>query len=368
MMKTMQFVLVMLLIGALASSACQPAAPPSGGGAPAPTRPAAPPSGGGEPLPTQPGAGPAPTSAGDSGEALELSNVSEGLGALDSYRATFTMSFDGKDASGQPQQGAWSFVEEFSKNPLAKRTKFTGSEMGQAGEEGGFELVEADGKMYSIFGDVCVSADAADAPTADMTFSPSSVIGDVKSSQFAGVENVNGIPARHYVVDLSEILALGLYTEAKAETWVADPGGFVVKYTFEATGKGALFFGTSDSEGSLRWDYEVIDVNQPVDITAPENCGGAPADIPLMPDAADTSSFGDITSYTSSSALADVVAFYTEQMAAQGWKEDTAAGGFATDTFTTLTFTKDSRTASITITRDTSTNATTVLISIISGG
>ncbi len=347
-MKAVPLVLAVLLIGAVALSACQAAPPPSGGGAPAPTRPSA----------------TSESSLVGRGETFELSDVSEGLDSLNSYRATFTMSFAGKDANGQPQQGAWSFVEEFSKNPPAKRTRFTGSETGDIGTETGFELVEVDGKTYSIFGDACASADSESAPVADTTFSPSAVIGDIRSSQLVGVENVNGVPAKHYIVDLSEILALGTYTQAKAETWVADPGGFVVKYTFEATGAGALLFGTGDGEGTLQWDYEVTDINRPVDIAAPENCGGAPSDIPLMPDAVDTSAFGDLTLYSSASTFADVVAFYKEQMPANGWAEDSAADEVATDTFTTLNFTKDGRTASITITRDTSADATSVLISL----
>ena len=350
-------ILVILLVGALALIACQASAPPSGGGAPAPTQPSSSESDS-EPTPTQPSG----ISAGGE-KPLELSDVSEGLSSLDSYRATFTMSFDGKDAEGQPEQSAWSFVEEYSKNPPAKRTRFTTSETGDASAVGSFETIEVDGKTYSIFGDVCASAGAEEAPTADTTFSPSNVIGDIESSQFVGAETVNGVSAKHYVVDSSDILALGAYTQAKAETWVADPGGFVVKYTFEATGKGTLLFGTSDAEGTLRWDYEVTSVNQPVDITAPENCGGAPPDVPLMPDATDTSSFGELTSYTSASAFADVVAFYKEQMPANGWAEDTS-GAFTAENFTTLTFTQDGRTASISITFDTSTNRTTVLISL----
>ncbi len=357
-MKKMQYAVTLLLIGALALSACQPPPAPAGSD--------------GEPVSTQTGGEPAATATSrESGESesggeepLQLSDVSAGLASLDSYRATFTMSFEGVDEGGQPQSSSFSSVEEFSRNPPAKRTSFTGSGVDSAGEEGGFELIEVDGKTYSIFGELCTSAEASEAPVADSAFTPSSVIGDITGSQFVGVENVNGVSTRHYIVDVSGLLALGAYTEAKAEAWVADPGGFVVKYAFEASGSDVYFGLGSGVKGSLRWDYEVTHINQSVHIAAPENCGGAPADIPLMPNAADTSSFGELTTYTSASALADVVAFYKAEMAANGWTEDASSGGFATDTFTTLTFNQSGRTASITLTFDPSSNTTTVLIQV----
>jgi hypothetical protein len=290
-----------------------------------------------------------------------LTNVTAGLAGLQSYKATFTMTFEGTDSSGNPQSGSFSSVEEFSANPPAKRTSFTGTGTADMGAGGAFELIEVDGQSYSIFGDTCFSSEATDAPTASAMFDPSTVIGGVQASQLIGVENVGGVSTRHYLVDLSSLQALSSYTDGKADVWVADPGNYVVKYTFEATGADQFFGFTGSGEGTVRWDYEVNNINQPVNITAPENCGGAPEDIPLMPDAAGVSSFGDLTTYTSATPLADVVAFYQAQMPANGWTE--SPGGLAQEGFAQLTFTKDGRTASITITSDPS-SGTSVLISL----
>ncbi len=351
-MNTPKSILTLLLLSALTLSACQQqsATATNTPSAPAPSQPS-----GQQPSPTPEG-----QSQPEGGETVELSDVSQGLEALDSYTASFTMSYEGKDQQGNPDQSSWSYVEEFSKEPPAKRTAFTG--LGGSDTGGAFESIEVDGKSYVVSGGTCFSSQAGDAPSAGSLFSPSDLIGSIRGAKFVGAENVNGIPARHFVDDSSAWLAGG-FTQAKSETWVADPGGFVVKHVFDAVGKGsALFGGTSDSEGSIHWEYEVLSVNQPLDIQPPDNCGGTPEDIPVMPDAADESSFGDTSTYTSASAFAEVVAFYQAEMPGNGWREE--PGGFSGDNFATLTFKKDGRTASITITSDTSSNKTTVLISV----
>ena len=349
-MRKVYWIAAVLVAAALALSACQGSSTPaSATSTPAASAPEnANDNTAGQPEPTE-----------DSPEEeFELSNVTEGLSGLDSYKTTFTMSFEGTEA-GQPKSWTWVTEESYRKDPPAKRTAFTGTGT-DAADTGGFEMIEVDGKTYSIFGDICTSGESDNAPDATATFRPSDIIGDIRSSQFVGAETINGVPTRHYVVDESGFSVLG-YADTKAEAWIADPGNFVVKYTLQATGKDTFFSTGQDSEGTIRWDYEVSNVNQPVDVQAPEDCGGAPEDIPVMPDARDMSSFGDLTTYTSPSALGDVVAFYKAEMPNSGWSEDASSGSVSTETFTTLSFTKDGRTASITITYDQA-SGTTVLI------
>jgi len=357
-MKKAQLTLAVLVALALLLSACQqPAASTATSAPPTPTQAA----GGSSANENEPSTGNENTSTGPGeGEPLELSSVSEGLASLDSYTIFFSMSFEGtKD--GQPDTWTWTMEETFRKDPPAKHVMMNGS--GSSTEAfSGMETIEVDGNTYSKFGDICVSSQAGAAPQANATFSPSDIIGDIKGAQFVGVESINGVPARHYNVDTSSFMTIGNYSSAKGEAWVADPGNFVVKYVFEATGKDTFFGGSGDSEGTLHWDYEVKNVNQPVDIQAPEDCGGAPADIPTMPDAKDTSSFGEMTTYSSPSPFEDVVNFYKEQMAAGGWAE--SEGGMSSDNFAMLNFAKEGRAASITITFDPSKNETTVLISV----
>lgn len=361
-MKKLLWMLIIMGVGALILAACGAApAAPSGGGAPAPSgakateAPQAPQS--------KPSAAtsvsnpPADTGSNQTGnvpDKVEVGDVTEGLASLNSYKSTFTMSFD-----GQPKQSNWTIVEEFSKNPPAKRTTTNGT--GASMQDMASQWIEVDGKFYLITSDTCTSTDSKEAPSSTLGFTPSSVIGDITAAQLLGTETINGVPTQHFQSDLSRFATLGQYSNAKSEVWIAQPGNYVVKYIFEATGPDT-FFGSSNAEGTLRWVYELSNVNQPLNITAPENCGGTPQDIPVMTDAKDQSSFGNMSTYTTPSTFDDVVAFYKKEMTANGWQEK--EGGMSSDGFTMLSYAKDKRTAQVTITADKDKNVTSVMITI----
>jgi hypothetical protein len=368
-MKKLHWMLLTLIVSSLLLAACAGgAAPaPSGGGQPAPTlssstpKPAEAPTQK-PPVPQQP---PADNSqAGQATDALELTDVTEGLSALDSYDSVFNMAFDGTE-DNQPKQWSWTVEEEFVKNPPAKRSTIKGMGTDASGQESVIQTVEVGGKTYSMFGDTCASSTASEAPTANTGFTPSSVIGDIKAAQLVGAETVNGIPTQHFTVDLKDLSALGLYTNGQSEVWIAQPGNYVVKYTFEATGQDAFFGANTNTEGTVKWTYELKSANQPILIEPPQNCGGAPDDIPVMSDASDQSAFGGMTTYTSATAFDEVVQFYKTEMVTNGWTEK--EGGMSAEGFAMLTFSKGNRTASITITEDKDNQTTTILISIEGG-
>ena len=364
-MKKVSLFVVLMAAGALILTACGASpAQPSGGGAPAPSggtaQPTAKPSGNVQP--TQAAAAPAATEAGNS--TVELNTVTEGLGTLNSYKTAFIMSFDGKDKDGKAQSSSLSFEEEYQKDPPARRTQYSGLGPNVSAAnpaDNSSEIILIGGKTYWTFGTTCSSSDSMDAPSSNPTFSPSDVMGSVRSSQLLGTENINGVSAKHYSLDVAPLVTLGAYANAKGEVWIADQGNFVVKYIFEATGQNALFGGSTGTEGTVKWNYEVTSINQPVNITAPTNCGGAAEDIPTMADASAKFAAGGSSGYTSASAFEDVVNFYKKEMPGKGW---TAAEdeGFSNEGFATLIYTKDNRKVSITITFDQDKKTTSVMI------
>jgi hypothetical protein len=365
-MKKSHFAIVLLLILTMALAACAASAPPSGGGAPAPSGS----SNTNANANAQPTAAPQPPPASNengnsnasSNQSLDITDVTQGLDTLNSYKSTFTVSYEGTE-NGQPKNSSFTFDEEFSKEPLAKHTTWSSTGTDAQASAGGFEMWEVDGKSYMKTGDSCMTTGSSEPPTSS-GLSPSAVIGDIQGAQPVGTETVNGMQTVHYKVDLARYAALGI-SNASAEAWVSSDG-YVVKYTFQGTGKD-LYFGTGGaSEGTLRYDYELSNINQPLTITPPDNCGGAGADIPILPDATDQAAFADTTTYRSATAFSEAVDFYKTQMVAQGWTED-ANAGMSAEGFATLSFKKDTRTASITITTDSSSGTTSVLISV-SGG
>ena len=115
-------------------------------------------------------------------------------------------------------------------------------------------------------------------------------------------------------------IALGQVNGAKStgEVWVAEKGGYVVKYllTTKAT---ADYFGNA-TEGTLTWDYELTNLNKPVTIKLPADCPPGLVDAPQLPDATNVVSMPGALTFDTSMGLADVAAFYEKQLPALGWK------------------------------------------------
>jgi hypothetical protein len=366
-MKKIIPVVIVIMIAAMVLAACGGGAAPSGGAQTAPTEPSSKPA---ESKPaaqaTQPPAEMPPAGKVEepTSEPLVLSNVTAGLGELNSYKASFSMTFEGKE-DGQPKTSTLAFMEEFVKDPPAKRTVITGfgAMMGGAGNtdssEGGIESIEVGGKQYSKMGDICTQITAESGPQANTMLDPNSIIGGVRGAQRVGDETINGVPTAHYKLDVSGLETMG-YLNGNGDVWVAEPGNYVVKYTFQATGTDKWFGGSSNTEGTIKWDYEVSDINQPIDIQAPADCGGAAEDIPMMTDAQDQAAFGDMSTYSTPSSFEDVVAFYEKEMKANGWTE--AEGGMSAEGLSMKSYTKDGRTVQITITADSSGGKTSVMI------
>ena len=69
-----------------------------------------------------------------------------------------------------------------------------------------------------------------------------------------------------------------------------------------------------------------------------------------MPDATDVTSIGGTVTYSTASSIADVQAFYTQQMVAEGWTPGTVS---EQPGFVTMEFTRGEESASINITEGT---------------
>ena len=356
--------IVVIMIVALVLSACGGGAPttaPEATRQPAESKPAAQPT---RPSAEQPAAVDSPTAT---PEAFKLDNVTAGLGELNSYKATFSMTFEGKE-DGQPKTGTMAFAEEFVKDPPAKRTVITGMGAMFGGDTGtptpgqpaGIESIEVGGKQYSKMGDICTQITAESGPQANTMLDPNSIIGGVRGARRVGNETVNGVPTVHYKLDVSGLETLG-YLNGDGDVWVADPGNYVVKYTFQATGTDKFFGSGSNTDGTIKWDYEVTDINQPINIQPPADCGGAAEDIPMMADAQDQAAMGGMSTYSTPSAFEDVVAFYEKEMKAKGWAE-TDGSGMSAEGMSMKSYTKDGRTVQLIITADSGGGKTSVMI------
>ncbi|HET9224518.1 MAG TPA: hypothetical protein VFO07_18540, partial [Roseiflexaceae bacterium] len=189
-----------------------------------------------------------------------------------------------------------------------------------------------------------------DAGSMAAAFKPSDIIGGLNQAKLVGKgETVNGVVADRYSFD-QNALSFGTFASAQGEAWIAQDGGFLVKYVGTATGKNS-FLTSKSAEGTFTWEYNLTDANKVGAIDLPKECEGQqPADdIPVPEKTTDKASFGKMITFKSPDAPADVAAFYKQQMPKQGWEAGEAS---EFGDLQTLNYTKDGRKLSITITKE----------------
>jgi len=307
----------------------------SGGGEEAPP-PTEAPSGGAEvSAPTE-----VPSSGGtetEEEEDISLSSVTSGLQSLDSYRSHFEMTFDGATGA-EAEHWVYEMDAEYVREPFVQRVV-----MRVPDTEEGFEIVYIGDRQYIVLEDgQCISTSADEGEKMDSEiFEPDDIIGGLENARRVRPdERVNGILCRHYTFDETSVMWAG-FAHAEGEVWVAVDGDYVVRYALQADGKDP----TTEDEGHIEWEYEISDVNVPITIEPPPGCEATESEFPIMPDATDMTTVGGMTMYTSASPLDDVLAFYQEQMQANGWS-DTGDTFIASDT-AMLSYTKEERTVTV---------------------
>lgn len=363
-MKNVRILMLVVTVLALAALACSIG---GGGGQPSDTGAATPASsegGGGEvsTSPTKEVATSAPTLAEND---LTLSTLTDGLAMLKSYKSTFTVKFVGKDGQAQPVDGSLETREEFIQEPRAQRIAVTsiGFSEEQADQSDMFEMITIGDTSYMVMQDQdgkrsCISMSSAEDTKPQQGLLSLDMLGGVSGAKYVKTDTVNGIKTKHYAWKEGGLVGLG-FTSAKGDVWVAVDGNYVVKYTAEATGKDMLF-GSTAEEGTITVEYNLTEVNGSFQIEPPADCEAPATDIPVMADAKDKSTFGEMVSYTSASAFADVVEFYKTEMPNNGWQpsgEPTEMEGLAM-----LEFAKDNRKAQVMISYDTDKQITDVVI------
>ncbi len=267
-------------------------------------------------------------------EPLKLEKISAGLEKFSSYRLRWSVSFDGKDEAGNPVKWEFRWTEEYTANPPARRLTFEGTEM-----EKTVTLIYLEDKTYALVEDTCLSGAAPGTENLER-FTPEF---GISGGTFVGYDTIAGIKAKHYTFD-EKAFTWGNFAKLKGEIWVA-PEGYALKEIVEAYGKDVFY---NKGEGTLRWAWEVIDINKPLVIELPPECTQLlPQDIPILPNASDMTAATGFITYKSSTPFREAVEFYKEKMPANGWTQ--AEGSMEMESMAMLNFSKAGRNASILI-------------------
>lgn len=320
-MRYQLFATVVLAVFAIALPACS-SAPVSPSAAATNTAPAVPVSATvppiSPPLPTAtvapaqptaaatPSSQPAPTKA----SASVPFPSSAGLDQLDSYNLTLRVSYKGtRDA--QTVNVTDLYTRSFSLNPAAQFTTIQ-----TTGDDGKPTLL-----VQGLAGDVQYARTGTAEPCTARTatsagrriLNPVVLLKPFFRGQDMGPETVNGLPARHYVMETLR----DADTEMSGEVWIAEKNAFVVKYALLVKG-GEAYFGKG-SKGEQTLAFELRDVGAKKSVVVPDGCPPPVTDLPAMPDATNVKRSLMELSYTTASGIAKTTAFYQEQMKALGW-------------------------------------------------
>lgn len=276
---------------------------------------------------------------------FNLPETVAGLLDLSGYKATLTLAFDGTVA-GQSKKWSKTYVMLAAKKPAARQ--LTIAKTGDLSDPSPVFMAEVDAAAYERRGEnSCIANVIVAGNSLAKRFEPAGSLTGVIGADAAGSETVNGAAANHYKFD-ERALGLASLAKSQGELWVASNGGYLVKYLL-TTKSGADYFGEG-TEGTLTWDYELTNVNQPVSIKLPENCPAGMVNAPLLPGAANVESLPGLLTFDTSTSLADAAAFYQKQMPTLGWQLDgePAIG----DTAVLMDFTQGDQTLSVFISTD----------------
>lgn len=274
---------------------------------------------------------------------FNLTEPGVGLADLASYKATLRLSFAGT-RDGKNQQWSKTYVMLTTKEPAGRQ--LTIDKSGDNSDPNPVFMAEGGGAAYERRGEnACIATVNDPGNSLSMRMEPAGFLNGVIGAEAGGNETVNTMAADHYTFDERAFGQLGI-AQSTGEMWVATDGGYIVKYVLTTKGD-ANYFGEG-IEGTLTWDYELTDVNQPVTLALPVDCPAGMVNAPQLPDASNVQNVPGLLTYDTASSSADAAAFYQGQMPGLGW---TLVGDpVINDTTALLDFTQGDQTMTVIIT------------------
>jgi len=273
-----------------------------------------------EPADLPPGVPPTPESAKPEGLTFFL------LDDLDSYRGVLNLTLQGQNQNGENVTRTLELVNEAIKAQKAWHVSTRGDAINPGSDNSPAELFTMGEKTY-IFTPLSSAKPCFIQSTSASNFASTAyerftdlflqlTTGDL----IAKGETVNGISSDHFVLAGAQFL-FGNPTSQKGEIWLAQKGGYPVRFTGQA--EGVFSLSSETITGSVSWDYNLTDVNQLATTSLPQACLDEEtigADVPILPDAADQTTYGGAINYNSPTTPAAAADFYRTQLPANGWE------------------------------------------------
>lgn len=241
------------------------------------------------------------------GGVLNMPDPTAGLSALQSYHMSYTSTIKGSQ-KGQDYDSNLTIDEEvveLDRSELVQQTN-TGSQPVY------LAMVVLNGAGYTQqeAGEACQAATSAEALNSGLTWQLPPVFG----AKQVGQETVNNISATHYQFDEKSVQwQAGQNGKAQGDVWIAQPGGYVLKFQL------TIQLPSGDFQGTRTWSYELSDINSVAQISLPKGCVALINDIPIMEGASGVVQLPGFQKYVSSANLEQITQFYKDKLTTAGW-------------------------------------------------
>jgi hypothetical protein len=274
-----------------------------------------------------------------------INDLGYGLSELESFQIELVQSLDGVDQAGNPIILTVTNTQEIIK-PLQIFHLILRSETAIETSQF-FEVYRFGNEVYLIDSDQNTGEIACTAFTEDLEAFNASEIDAGLSLIFSDlsvgekVEEgvlVNDILTDHYLVNDLKMANSNL-ENANGEIWFAQNGGYIVRFEGIATGESVSVVEGVQGSGTIKWTFNLSEVNQITEITLPKTCSlmaeGGINDIPVPEDAMEVTKIGSMLSFSTSQEPAELAEYYRLEMANSAYqlKEEIVYEDFYAYTF-----------------------------------
>jgi len=281
----------------------------------------------------------------------ELPGVFSSLADVHTYRGMLQLTYLPEGASPEEAQ-TMTLTEEVDRDNNAQRTTLSGT---LEGEDTHLEIIVIGQDTWMWFGEGWMHT-SSDEETGAETFAADLIQSADEFTRILGnrtlVEKgveVNGIATNHYTFDETSIADIDqdefedFEGTVRGDAWISQDGKYLVKWQMHAEGTGLM---EEDEAGTMDLTWELLSINEPVDIQPPEGAEGGM--LPIMEGAIQGSSMSsaDFATFEIKATVEEVFQWYEATLTGEGWTKDSEE---VSDFMSTAEYSKDGETISITV-------------------
>lgn len=322
--------------------------------------------------PTDSGSGDTETNGGQSDgapESVDVNGIVSKVADLTSYRMTMAIEMVEESSDGTTKTTTITTESTSVTNPPANSVNMTiEGDIPELAGMGSILFVQIEDTIYSVLpGMGCVSGAAGEQgfenPFSDLADTSTFLDGVTGATRVLPNETINGVETIHYTFEQSSLPSDSGLQSVGGDLYVAVEGGYMVRLILDGSGQlSALTDSPEGGTGTLHLQMDLSDVNQPLTVEPPEGCDATDSAYPMLDGATNLISMAGFTSYqVSGVSVADAAAFYQTEMVAAGYTADEDST-FITDTSAILSFAKDGKNVTVTISEDAASGGLNVLI------